>query len=378
MNEWANIMTTPLTAKIRSFIRANGPISVTDYFSLCLADPEHGYYKTRDPFGLKGDFTTAPEISQLFGEMLGIFMVQAWHIHGKPSDFHLVEIGPGRGTMMADMLRVIKKLEPEMFEAAQIHLVETSEKLRRIQSQTLIEDKWKISWHDGFNDIPEGLLLLAANEFFDAVPIRQFVKTANGFRERMVGLDAEDNLTFVAGVASLDPATLPGPANSEPLGTIVEFAPARLAIMQALSQRLLEQSGTALIIDYGHMVSGYGDTLQAVRDHHFDPVLAHPGEADLTSHVDFQSLASIAHLSGLHINGLMHQGDFLAGLGIVERAETLARGKDAVVSETIKAAVERLAGSGQGRMGELFKVLAVSSPAVDLPPFPQKHSQSSD
>jgi SAM-dependent MidA family methyltransferase len=272
--------------------------------------------------------------------------------------------------MMADMLRVIKKLEPAMFEAADIHLVETSERLRRVQAQTLVENKWKISWHDGFDGIPEGILLLAANELFDAIPIRQFVKTQNGFRERTVGLDADGNLTFAVGEASVDPALLPGPTENQPVGTIVEFSPARLAVMQALSQRIRQHGGTALIIDYGHLASGYGDTLQAVRAHAFDPPLAHPGEADLTSHVDFEVLETEARLSDLQINGLMHQGDFLAGLGIFERAEALSRGKDPIIATSLRAAVGRLAGDGAGTMGELFKVLAVSSPEVRLPPFP--------
>lgn len=362
-------MTTPLADKIKAFILANGPISVTDYFALCLADPEHGYYRTREPFGAKGDFTTAPEISQLFGEMVGIFLVQAWRAHGAPGEFHLAEIGPGRGTMMADMLRVIKKVAPDMFEAAQIHLIETSERLRKVQAQTLVADKWKITWHDDFDSIPEGPLLVAANELFDAIPIRQFVKTPTGFRERMVGLDADNDLAFTAGVATLDPALLPGPSAHLPQGTVVEFAPARLAVMQALSQRLLQGGGSALIIDYGHVASSFGDTLQAVRAHEFDPPLAHPGEADLTSHVDFEALAKTAHLAGLHVNGVMHQGDFLAGLGIHERAEALARGKTGIVAEEIAAAVDRLAGAGIGKMGELFKVLAVSSTAIELEPF---------
>ena len=362
-------MGTPLAKKIKAFILANGPISVTDYFALCLADPEYGYYKTREPFGHAGDFTTAPEISQLFGEMLGVFMVQAWQVHGAPSEFHFAEIGPGRGTMMADMLRVIKRLAPAMFDAAHIHLVETSERLRKVQAQTLVADKWKISWHDGFDDIPAGFLLVAANELFDAIPIRQFVKTATGFRERMVGLDVEGNLTFAAGVATIDPSLLPANPSTQANGTIAEFAPARLAVMQALSERLKRDGGTGVIIDYGYMVSGFGDTLQAVRAHAFDPPLAHPGEADLTSHVDFQALAVTAHMSGLHINGLMHQGDFLSGLGIYERAAALSQGKDAVTAEDIRLAVERLAESGAGKMGELFKVLAVSSQPVELAPF---------
>lgn len=362
-------MTTPLAEKIRNIVRLNGPISVTDYFALCLADPEYGYYKTRDPFGRAGDFVTAPEVSQLFGEMLGIFLVHAWQRHGSPEQTRLVEIGPGRGTMMADMLRVVARLAPELYTGMSVHLVETSERLRGLQRETLQAHEGRVSWHESFDEVPEGFTLIAANELFDAIPIRQFVKTATGFRERLVGLDADDRLAFVAGPAGIDPDLLPETASPPPDGTIFEVAPARAAVMQAISERLRTFGGTALVIDYGHTVTGYGDTLQAVLKHEYDPPLAHPGEADLTSHVDFESLAAVAAASGLHINGCVPQGDFLLGLGILERAGALGRGKDLIAQEEITAAVERLAGSGEGRMGELFKVLVVSSPEVDLSPF---------
>jgi len=361
-------VTTPLAEKIKSIIRMNGPISVTDYFALCLADPDYGYYKTRDPFGRAGDFVTAPEVSQLFGEMLGIFLVHAWQRHGSPEKARLVEIGPGRGTMMADMLRVIARLAPELYTGMTIHMVETSERLRGLQRTTLAAHEGRVSWHDGFDEVPEGFTLIAANELFDAIPIRQFVKTATGFRERLVGLDADDALAFVSGAAGIDPALLP-PGNPPPEGTIFEVAPARAAVMQALSERLRNFGGSAVAIDYGHTVTNYGDTLQAVLKHEYDPPLAHPGEADLTSHVDFETLTAVASACGLHINGCVPQGDFLLGLGILDRAGQLGRGKDAIVQEEITAAVERLAGSGEGRMGELFKVLVVSSPEVELSPF---------
>ncbi len=361
-------MTTPLGEKIKAIIRTNGPVSITDYFSLCLADPQHGYYKTREPFGSVGDFVTAPEISQLFGEMIGIFMVHAWQRHGSPADVHLVEIGPGRGTMMADMLRVISKLAPPLYDAMSVHLVETSERLQGFQQQTLADHGDKISWQSDFNDVPAGFTLLAANELFDAIPIRQFVHTANGFRERTVGLDADGELTFAIGVAGLDPAFLPE-GSLPPIGTIFEIAPARQAVMTTICDRIAAHGGTALAIDYGHMATGFGDTLQAVRMHEYDPPLEHPGEADLTSHVDFQHLAATAVASGLQINGCCHQGDFLIGLGLLERAAALGRDRDAAMQEGISAAVERLAGAGEGKMGELFKVLAVSSPAIDLQPF---------
>ena len=362
-------MSTPLADKIKSLIRMNGPLSVTDYFALCLADPEHGYYRTREPFGRHGDFITAPEISQLFGEMVAVFMVHAWQRHGQPTGVRLVEIGPGRGTMMADMLRVIKRIAPGLFDDMHVHLVETSERLRGVQRVTLEAYSTKVAWHDSFEEVPEGFTLIAANELFDAIPIRQFVKTPTGFRERVVALDAEDELTFAAGVATLDPQLLPSPVTSIPDGTIFELSPARQAVMQTLCQRLKDFGGTAVIIDYGHMVSGFGDTLQAVRQHDFDPPLAHPGEADLTSHVDFEDLAKVALATGIHLNGGLRQGEFLYGLGLAERASALARDKEPVEQKLIAAAVDRLAGEGAGKMGELFKVIAVSSTPLDLMPF---------
>ncbi|TCU17197.1 class I SAM-dependent methyltransferase [Rhizobium sullae] len=362
-------MMTALGEKIKAIIQANGPISVTDYFSLCLADPEYGYYRTREPFGRSGDFVTAPEVSQLFGEMIGVFVVHAWQRHGTPSGVRLVEIGAGRGTMMADMLRVIERLAPPLFENMTVHLVETSERLRDIQQQTLVAHEGKISWHFDFEEVPPGFTLIAANELFDAIPIRQFVKTSTGFRERMVGLDADGELAFAAGIASIDPALLPVSPQAVPAGTLFEISPARQAVMITICDRLRAFGGTALAIDYGHLVTGFGDTLQAVRMHEFDPPLAHPGEADLTSHVDFQDLAKTAVAAGLHLNGALHQGDFLIGLGILERAAALGRDREPRTQQIIQSAVDRLAGSGEGRMGELFKVMAVSYPVVDLMPF---------
>lgn len=362
-------VTTPLAEKIKTLIRASGPISVTDYFALCLADPEFGYYRTREPFGRHGDFVTAPEISQLFGEMVGIFMVHAWQRQGSPGDVRLVEIGPGRGTMMSDMLRVIQRIAPSLMDGLRVHLVETSERLRGVQRVTLEAYSTKISWHDSFEDVPEGFTLIAANELFDAIPIRQFVRTPTGFRERLVGLGPEDELSFVAGIATLDPVLLPVPVASIPEGTIFEFAPARQAVMQTLCERLRHFGGSALVIDYGHMVTSFGDTLQAVKNHDYDPPLASPGEADLTSHVDFEDLAKVALASGIHLNGGLHQGEFLYGLGLAERASALARDKEPSEQRLIAAAVDRLAGEGAGKMGELFKVIAVSGSAVNLMPF---------
>jgi SAM-dependent MidA family methyltransferase len=362
-------MTTALGEKIKAIIQANGPISVTDYFSLCLADPEYGYYRTREPFGRLGDFVTAPEVSQLFGEMIGVFVVHAWQRHGTPADVRLVEIGPGRGTMMSDMLRVIERLAPPLFETMTIHLVETSERLRDVQQETLVAHKGRIEWHQDFDDVPPGVTLVVANELFDAIPIRQFVKTATGFRERMVGLGVDDELAFGSGVAGIDPDLLPQQSSGTPVGTLFEISPARESVMIAIANRLRAVDGTALAIDYGHLITGFGDTLQAVRMHEFDPPLAHPGQADLTSHVDFQALAETAASAGLYVNGLLHQGDFLVGLGILDRAAALGRDREPHTQQIIQTAVDRLANAGEGKMGELFKVMAVSHPAIDLMPF---------
>lgn len=360
---------TPLAKKIAHLIEQAGPLPISDYFALCLADPEFGYYRTREPFGRSGDFITAPEVSQLFGEMIGVFLVHAWQAQGAPETVQLVEIGPGRGTLMADALRVLERLAPDLYRSAGIHLVETSERLRNVQRQTLVRIKDRITWHTAFEAIPPGFTLMVANELFDAIPIRQFVKTADGFRERVVGLDAQGALVFGAGTGGLDPALLPGGQTRVPEGEIFEISPARSAVMQAVSEKIVRDGGTALVLDYGHLVSGYGDTLQAVYRHVFDPPLARPGEADLTSHVDFQSLAEAALSVGAHVHRPMSQGEFLVGLGLVERAGALGAGRDALTQAAIRDAVNRLAGEGEGRMGQLFKTLAVSSAAVPISPF---------
>lgn len=361
-------MATALGEKIKGLIEATAPIDIATYFAMCLGDPEHGYYRTREPFGRSGDFVTAPEISQLFGEMIGVFMIESWRRCGAPAAVRLVELGPGRGTMIADMLRVVASLAPELYEAATVHLVETSERLVERQRRALDRHGGKIAWHTRHEDVPPGFTLLAANEFFDAIPIRQFVRTADGFRERLVGLGGDGELAFVAGAATLD-GPLPAGADGCPAGTVLEISPARDAIMTAIARRLRDDGGVALVIDYGHLVSGFGDTLQALRGHAYDPPLAHPGEADLTSHVAFEDLARAATEAGAHVAGAGPQGDFLIGLGLLERAGALGAGKDHSTQESIRDAVERLAAAGPGKMGELFKVMAVAGERVNLAPF---------
>ena len=368
-------MTTPLARKLARLIATTGPISVADYFSSCLSDPEYGYYRTRHPFGTAGDFTTAPEISQLFGEMIGIFLVLCWRAHGKPDAVRLIEIGPGRGTLMADVQRTLSGVAPELVSAASGHLVETSPHLSKVQAQTLSGAPVSNHWHTDIDDVPEGFSLLFCNELFDAIPIRQFISTDNGFRERVVALDEADNLIFEAGTASLAPADVPATAK---IGDIIEIAPAREALMSRIAARLAASGGCALAIDYGHGEAGTGDTLQAVRDHRYTGVFETPGEADLTSHVDFSALARAAAASGAQVWPLLSQSRFLLGLGLLERAGALGAGKTQKRQQEIGEAVNRLAGDGEGQMGNLFKVLGLSSPAIAVAPFADTAPDLSD
>ncbi|PZO82249.1 MAG: methyltransferase [Mesorhizobium amorphae] len=335
---------------------------VSEYMALCLLDPTEGYYTRREPFGAGGDFVTAPEVSQMFGELVGVWLWLAWEAAGKPDDAVLVEVGPGRGTLMKDALRALAALDREWAARLRACLVEASPRLRAVQRETL--GGRPVEWFDRIEDLPKAPLLLVANEFMDALPIRQYVKTADGFRERVVGLDERNELCFLAGLSEPDPAWLPPDAADAALGAIVEAAPAREAAMAALCERIGATGGAALLIDYGHLRSGLGDTLQAVRAHRFAPVLEAPGHADLTSHVDFASLAAVARSAGLSTFAAT-QGEFLLGLGLLERAGAIGRGKDADTQARIRGEAERLA--GPDAMGSLFKVLGVARPGVALP-----------
>nr|WP_276562361.1 class I SAM-dependent methyltransferase [Hoeflea prorocentri] len=353
-----------------------GPMSVADYFSSCLSDPEYGYYQTRDPFGTRGDFTTAPEISQLFGEMIGIFLALCWQAHGKPNNVRLIEIGPGRGTLMADVQRTLAGVAPDLASSATGHLVETSPQLSELQRQTLNDAPFENHWHTDIDETPRGFSLLFSNELFDAIPIRQFINTDNGFRERTVALDDNSNLVFQAGTASLAPGDTPAAAKP---GDIVEVAPAREALMSRIAARLAADGGCALTVDYGFIGGGIGDTLQAVRDHRYVDVFEAPGESDLTSHVDFTALARAAAAGNVEVWPILTQSRFLLELGLLERAGALGAEKGPARQQQIGEAVNRLAGDGQGQMGSLFKVLGLSSPAIAVPPFARiDHKSASD
>lgn len=332
---------------ICSRIAESGPMPVESYWDLCLSHPEHGYYKRQDPLGRSGDFITAPEISQMFGEMVGIWCAGAWFALGKPEKFHLVECGPGRGTLMADLLRGVGHIAG-FSDAVQVHLVETSPVLRAKQKERLAH----VSplWHDDLETLPEeGPLLFIGNEFLDALPIRQFVKGEKEWQERLIGLDETGSLQFVRG----DKVSFDRRGED---GCIAELSPAREGVMEKIYGRILKQGGGALMIDYGYTSSHNGETFQAVRRHGYTPVLDAPGEADLTSHVDFEVLANAAQKKGL-VALLSDQGDFLRAMGIEIRTAALLQHAREEQKESISSGLFRLTSDAQ--MGTLFKVLEV-------------------
>jgi NADH dehydrogenase [ubiquinone] 1 alpha subcomplex assembly factor 7 len=348
-----------LGAILAAEIAAQGPISIEDFMSRALGDPLHGYYMKQDPFGAAGDFTTAPEISQMFGEMIGLCLADHWLRAGSPSSFILCECGPGRGTLMADLWRATK-IVPGFHDAAQIVLVETSPVLRAKQVETLKAVGVDALHVSALHDVPPGPLWLVANEFFDALPIRQFVKMQTGWHARLVGLDEAGALQLGLAPEPYAPITLAAPD-----GSVLEVMVAGLAFMKALAQRIAFEGGLALIIDYGHRESGFGDTLQAMRRHECVAVLDAPGDCDLTAHVDFAALARVAVASGADVYGPQTQGAFLKALGIEARAAKL-RDK-AEKPQDIDAALARLTAMDVRGMGELFKVLAIGQKGDPAP-----------
>ena len=321
-------------------------MSVAQYMALALGHPEHGYYMTRDPFGRGGDFTTAPEISQMFGEMIGAWTLDTWQRMGAPP-VAVVELGPGRGTLMADLMRVATRLSPDFAAAVTMHLVETSPGLRAIQAGRLAA--YAPVWHGDLSTLPDGPSILVANEFFDALPIRQFVATERGLAEQCIGPDpGTGELAFMVErhAAPFSGSYTPAPKE----GMIVETCPQAIAIARYLARRIAAQGGAALILDYGY-TEPQGDTFQAVRDHRYANVLHDPGDADLTAHVDFAALSHAAREEGAVVSGPIGQGEFLLSLGMAHRAERLG-------TPEARAALARL--TGPDRMGTLFKVLLLS------------------
>jgi NADH dehydrogenase [ubiquinone] 1 alpha subcomplex assembly factor 7 len=351
-----------LRERIAALIAAQGPISVAQYMALALHDSESGYYATRDPFGRSGDFITAPEISQMFGEMLGLWLGQVWIDQGSPKNTHLVELGPGRGTLMADALRVLKRV-PDFLDQVEIVLVEASPTLREIQKARLENSGARIRWAGHF-DLRDGPLLLLANEFFDALPIRQYVKTARGWCERMVVL--KDGVLDFALAPQITPAAaIPASRAGAPDGGVYEASPAATALIAEIARIIAAQGGAALLLDYGYTSIGFGETLQAVRGHQPQALLIDPGASDLSAHVDFLALTDVARAEGAAIFGPKPQGGFLEELGIGVRARRLIQTNPAE-AETIQKALDRLTGPDQ--MGTLFQALGISPAAA--PPLP--------
>ena len=347
---------TALHDHICDVIRSDGPMTVARYMEICLTHPEQGYYTTRDPLGAAGDFTTAPEVSQMFGELIGLFLADYWLGIGRPSPVHLIELGPGRGTLMADALRAMK-IVPDLTGAVQVHFIEVSPALEEMQKKAVPG----ASWPGSLDEIPPGFCFVVANEFFDCLPVRQFIKTSPGWAERMVALE-DGKLVFTQGEVA-GPLALPE-AGFNP-GDIIEACPQGAFWISAIAQRLKDFGGLALIIDYGYGREGAGDTFQAVKNHKPAAVLESPGQCDLTAHVNFVELKEKAEQNGLTAYGPVAQGIFLQNIGIEARAGKLLDQANKKHKKDILSAVKRLVSKDE--MGELFKVLCLAKKGEPAP-----------
>ncbi len=366
---------TPLQRLIETEISTTGPMTVSRFMHLCLAHPQHGYYATGNPLGAAGDFITAPEISQLFGELIGAWLIDTWIALGRPSPFVLAELGPGRGTLMADIWRVAKNHDG-FAAAVAVHLVETSPALRDVQAATLDSVGLVATFHENLSTLPQQPALWIGNEFFDALPTNQWVCADKGWHARKIGLAPEGGFSF-----GVDRTPQPAPKNVQAAhtGAIIEHSPLQDTVFGSVCRHLKDFSGAALFIDYGALLSGTGDTLQAVRDHKKTDPLVDPGASDLTTHVDFAHFARLAEHNGLPSILAAHQGAFLLDLGLLERAGQLGAEANDDQREAISAAVERLA--GDAGMGRLFKVMGLASkplPLSGLHPFPPDESAHRD
>lgn len=385
-----------LLDRLRAQIAQDGPISVAEYFTRCLHDPRDGYYATRPALegmngGEGGDFLTAPGVSQMFGELIGLWILETWTRMGRPAPVRLVEMGPGDGTLISDILRAAR-LSPGFLEAADLWLVEVSPPLREVQAARLATAPLAPNWTDRLETVPGGApLILVANEVLDCLPARQFVRTEGGWAERMVGLDDRDELAF--GFRALAPppvgeaarraggGNLPSrqtppsvdlrstpPPQGEDLepGAVVESSPAQAALGSEIGHRVARDGGAALLIDYGRDAPGPGDTLQALKAHRKVSPLAEPGRADLTVWADFPAVLAAAAAAGAATGPILSQGAFLQGLGIEQRAQALATARPDQADKLARQ-LDRLTGAAQ--MGQLFKVICLSAPSLSPPLF---------
>jgi SAM-dependent MidA family methyltransferase len=355
---------SPLETEIRRRIALAGPMPVAEYMALCLFDPTHGYYTTHDPFGARGDFITAPEVSQMFGELIGLWVSAVWKQMGAPENVRLIELGPGRGTMMKDALRAVK-IVPAFRAAVVVHLVEASPLLQAQQEKALDDAGVPVFWHAVLAEVPKGPAIVLANEFFDALPVNQAIKTDRGWHERRIQIDSTDQLAFTIAHEPMPffQTLLPPDLHAPRVGAIFEWRADTEAI--DLGRRVADGRGAALVIDYGHTQTGLGETLQAVGQHAYADPLTLPGSLDLTAHVDFQSLARAVEAMGTIGFGPIEQSLFLRRLGIEQRAAAL---KATANSTAIDQALTRLIGQSRTAMGELFKVAAFAHPSVGVPP----------
>ncbi len=386
---------TPLGQKLAARIAADGPITLHDYMEACLYDPAHGYYKKRDPLGRGGDFITAPEISQVFGELIGLWAGETWRLMGQPGGVRLIELGPGRGTLMADALRALRVL-PAFLQCATVHLVETSAPLRAAQEAALAGASCPVCWHERIEDVPAGAGIVIANEFFDCLPVRQFVfdEAAQLWRERIVAF-RDGAFEFELGEVPPHPVLLPegrrNPRNARsassrvlsPLGerdrvrgdfptiedgAIVETRPGTAGALRSFAARAADAPLAALIIDYGYSQPASGDTVQAVRQHRFAGLFEAPGEADLTAHVDFSDLVQRAKELNLAASGPMPMGEWLLRLGLEARMHQLLSRASAEEAMELRSRVSRLVDPAQ--MGALFKAVVLTGGVPGpLPPF---------
>jgi NADH dehydrogenase [ubiquinone] 1 alpha subcomplex assembly factor 7 len=358
-----------LLEHLKRRIAREGAIDIAEYMAECLGHPLYGYYRRGNPVGRTGDFTTAPEISQMFGELIGLWCVETWMRMGSPAPFVLAEFGPGRGTLMADALRAARVRTP-FLAAMRLHLVETNEPLRAAQNEAL--HAFNPVWHETSSTVPPGPIIAIGNEFLDALPVRQFERTAQGWRERgIVWNEARAKLDIITLARAPEPDIEPYLPTGAPGGAIAEASDRALAFVSELGNRLAREGGAALLIDYGYALQPgapreWTGSFQAVTRHGYaDPVMS-PGLHDLTAHVDFGALARAARATGAIVHGPTTQGAFLAALGIHARADSLMQRADARGRTGIAVALHRLiAGSA---MGHLFKAMAIAHPGLGAMP----------
>ena len=343
-------------------ISTTGPISVATYMGLCLTHPSKGYYRASEPIGTRGDFITAPEISQMFGELIGFWMVNLWQQMSEPKTFTLLELGPGRGTLMADILRVACRA-PGFRDALKLRLFETSPVLMGEQQAKL--EPYDPQWLQNFESFDEGPILVVANEFFDALPIRQFIRKPDGWHERQIGL-VEGKRAFGLSPTPIPATAMPDAVANAEMDTMLEVCFGGAEVMRQVARAVAKQGGSILAIDYGYAQTQTGDTLQGVRRHAYADVLETPGETDLSAHVDFGALGNVARQAGLATQPLATQGQFLNRLGLADRAAALSRANPGS-AETIRTAQDRLTADQQ--MGTLFKVFCAHSPGLMPPGF---------